>query len=378
MLKRIEIEQLFGLYNYDIELKRHGEEPLFITGPNGYGKSTLLNIIDYLYHENYKLLRDIPFSKLYAYFELEGAAGVVTKRLGIVRDNIEKKLTLYLADWDQKKMDESGTVFTYPGGMQPSLAFLMQQDAFYYIRDQRLYKTDRILGQKLETQSVDENARDFVEKLTALSQEIAQEVSMMDLQFTTAISEEEYQKRLAVVEEQFTPLYKYNILSKRSNLPYQKDNSMFLHAYIERLEAVIAKHAEDVKRIIAFDEIISSYEFADKELEINLKDGYRFVSRNAECTILENVTLSSGERQIMIQMYELLFRAEQDSLVLIDEPEISSHYAWQQLFLVNIQRVMALKHLQCVVATHSPLVFNGKYDELTVDLYDQTTANKTV
>lgn len=376
MLKRIQIEKLFGLYNYDIELRGYGEVPLFLTGPNGYGKSTTLNIIDYVYCENLKALRDVPFSKLNMFFENLGANGVIQKRLSVVRlrmDNEEFELRFYVADWKTKMID-AGTILSYPGGMLTSLSFLLSEDAFYYIRDQRFSRTERILNQVLTEPTVKSNAEEFATFLSNLSKKVREELSMMDLQFTTPISEGEYEERILAIDERFLPMYKYGIVPQRDFLPYQKDNSVFLRAYVDRLELVVDSHVEEMDHISAFDEIINSYEFADKHFEINPRYGYRFVSKNEEHTLLDNTTLSSGERQILIQVYELLFRAEQDSFVLVDEPEISSHYAWQLLYLENMNCIVKLKNLQCLVATHSPMIFGSDYD-LTVDLFEQHEAH---
>lgn len=43
-LKRILVENLFGLLNYDIGLDQ--SDTIIITGPNGYGKTMILKIID--------------------------------------------------------------------------------------------------------------------------------------------------------------------------------------------------------------------------------------------------------------------------------------------------------------------------------------------
>ena len=47
MIKGIAIEKLFGIYNYDIKIPQ-GENVSILTGPNGYGKTTILNIIRHL------------------------------------------------------------------------------------------------------------------------------------------------------------------------------------------------------------------------------------------------------------------------------------------------------------------------------------------
>lgn len=51
--KYIRIKNLFGLYNYNIEFFHKDEDKLTIlTGPNGYGKTTVLTILDNLSPES--------------------------------------------------------------------------------------------------------------------------------------------------------------------------------------------------------------------------------------------------------------------------------------------------------------------------------------
>ena len=51
--KYIRIKSLFGLYNYNIDFFHKEEDKLTIlTGPNGYGKTTVLTILDNLSPES--------------------------------------------------------------------------------------------------------------------------------------------------------------------------------------------------------------------------------------------------------------------------------------------------------------------------------------
>ncbi len=61
-------------------------------------------------------------------------------------------------------------------------------------------------------------------------------------------------------------------------------------------------------------------------------------------------------------MYELIFKTEENTLVLIDEPEISLHITWQKEFLNDILRIIDLQKMQVIVATHSPQIINGRWD----------------
>ena len=77
--------------------------------------------------------------------------------------------------------------------------------------------------------------------------------------------------------------------------------------------------------------------------------------------------LSSGEQHELVLIYELLFHVNENSLILIDEPEISLHVDWQMQFLDDIQKVVGLTPFDVLIATHSPMIINERWD-LTVEL----------
>ncbi|MCB1193135.1 MAG: AAA family ATPase [Leptospiraceae bacterium] len=85
--------------------------------------------------------------------------------------------------------------------------------------------------------------------------------------------------------------------------------------------------------------------------------------------ILTLESLSSGEQQEIILIYDLLFKVNSNTLVLIDEPEISLHVAWQKEFLNDLLRIIRLQKITVIVATHSPQIIDEHWD-LVVDLED--------
>ncbi len=72
---------------------------------------------------------------------------------------------------------------------------------------------------------------------------------------------------------------------------------------------------------------------------------------------------------MIIQVYELLFRAQSGTLVLIDEPELSLHLMWQMNYLKNLSEIAELRGFQCIVATHSPQIFSNRWSQ-SVDLFE--------
>lgn len=135
-------------------------------------------------------------------------------------------------------------------------------------------------------------------------------------------------------------------------------------------KAVLSVYIEDVeKKLGIFDEVANKIEllkriinkrFLYKEMTISRKDGFVFTSSNGSRLSLEN--LSSGEQHELVLFYELLFKALPNSLILIDEPEISLHVVWQEQFLKDVQEITQLANVDALIATHSPDIIDGRRD----------------
>ena len=65
MLKSLIIEDLFGLYDYNLQFSKSVDDKIrFVTAPNGFGKTTILKFINGLYNHNFEIFFSIPFSSL--------------------------------------------------------------------------------------------------------------------------------------------------------------------------------------------------------------------------------------------------------------------------------------------------------------------------
>ena len=69
----------------------------------------------------------------------------------------------------------------------------------------------------------------------------------------------------------------------------------------------------------------------------------------------EIITLSSGEKQILILFTYIKFNNQLGKIFIIDEPELSLHPKWQENFLEGIKTIMP-KNTQLLFATHSPSI----------------------
>ncbi|WP_017305612.1 AAA family ATPase [Spirulina subsalsa] len=117
--------------------------------------------------------------------------------------------------------------------------------------------------------------------------------------------------------------------------------------------------------------INQKFAYSYKEMRFNKQKGFVFKRvanlTASESDIIAPTDLSSGEQHELVMLYELLFKVEPNSLVLIDEPELSLHVGWQAQFLGDLQEITKLANLDILMATHSPDLIQNHWD-LTVEL----------
>lgn len=320
MLTRLKIEKLFSLYDYDIDLSNaDGSMVKFITAPNGYGKTTILDFIDGVMKQNFDKMFEIPFGKFTMFFrehDFDDEYRVTVQRSDDESNSSDSdvnavvaiQLTVSLSKIIDSEaiLVERFIVIHYTDGRNETIGDTSNLDMFFVGRTCHYITDTRLLKRKTDADgNVEEMATISMGQYAADMQRILQS---------------------PVLSREFAP------------------------------------------RINAFKRIIERCEFANKRLDINEKFGMRFVANDELETKLSLDQLSSGERHIIIQVYELLFKAQDGTLVMIDEPELSLHMMWQMNYLKNLEEIINLRGFQCIVATHSPQIFNSLWSK-TVDLF---------
>ncbi len=140
----------------------------------------------------------------------------------------------------------------------------------------------------------------------------------------------------------------------------------FLSVYIQDNWRKLEVYTALERRLELFLDVINIKNgFSNKQMKICGSKGASFFMDNGMSIPLEK--LSSGEKNDFILFYELIFRCNENALILIDEPEISLHIAWQQEFISQLLRICQSNNMQAVVATHSPNIVD-EYWDLLVDL----------
>ena len=129
-------------------------------------------------------------------------------------------------------------------------------------------------------------------------------------------------------------------------------------------------------RAAVFKEINEIFEILDLDIKIS------GISKNAKSIpIFTNSSgdkfnineLSSGEKQLFLRTLAIKMLNPENSIILIDEPELSLHPKWQQR-IVDVYRKIG-KNNQIIIATHSPHIL-GSVKKENIMLLDKDDEGK--
>jgi predicted ATP-binding protein involved in virulence len=184
-----------------------------------------------------------------------------------------------------------------------------------------------------------------------------------------ALAEKEILSRMKELEEKRTRLVSLGLLDSEKGLTGLNEEDVArvrdaLTIYVEDVGAKLKVFDDIAGRIGTLADIVND-RFKYKKLKMDRQHGFLIVTDLGQRVQLEN--LSSGEQHELVVLYELLFRSPKNALVLIDEPEISLHVAWQSRFLADLIDILKLTEAYAIVATHSPVVVGTRWD-LTIEL----------
>ncbi len=153
-------------------------------------------------------------------------------------------------------------------------------------------------------------------------------------------------------------------------------------SYIATRIMEMANEQEDIPmgkiREVVFKEINEIFEILDLDIKIS------GVSKNAKSIpIFTNSAgekfdineLSSGEKQLFLRTLAIKMLNPENSIILIDEPELSLHPKWQQK-IVDVYRKIG-KNNQIIIATHSPHIL-GSVKKENIMLLDKDDEGKIV
>ncbi|OKH33973.1 hypothetical protein NIES2119_22040 [[Phormidium ambiguum] IAM M-71] len=446
-IKKISVEQLFGIFNHSILIKE--DKITIIHGPNGFGKTALLRLIDGLFNAKYSELLSIPFKQLIIEMHDETILiinkdfkpkkvkrnsketdltlkiikpGVETKEINlasdksiIIAESIARRVPhleqvshdrwmdirdgeILLAEEVIRRYKENYSYAEIPISRDKQSSEwdeLRKTVNVYFIQTQRLYVLPEPINVRRDMRrernsvvlAVSKYSQEIIEAIKEKESEYASLSQSLDRTFPFRLLEQGsdsknfedinvISSKLEGLEKSRFRLMEAGLLDKEENVdfqilksrklskPFLSDYAKVLSVYFKDVEQKLGVFDEIANKIDLFREIIESH-FTYKKLKIDKNRGFMFSTLDENPFPVEN--LSSGEQHQLVLLYELLFKIKPGSLILIDEPELSLHVAWQVAFLKDMKRITELTEFDLLLATHSPQIINNRWD-LTVEL----------
>lgn len=136
---------------------------------------------------------------------------------------------------------------------------------------------------------------------------------------------------------------------------YEQIVYYFYHMLYERYEEI----KKDEKKILNFFEACNKY-LSNKKFVYNARE-YSYsifmIDKEEEKREIKLEKLSSGEKQVVSMFNYLYLSPIENTIILIDEPEMSLSVPWQKKYLLDI--VDGGSCVGIVAVTHSPFVFDN-------------------
>jgi ABC-type lipoprotein export system ATPase subunit len=334
MIKSVYLSKLFNEYDY--ELFFNG--PLnYIHSPNGFGKSTLMHLMTASLRGDVRFLAETPFERLDISFD-NSSTLIVENRAGNIIMQISMNGIVSPIE-PSEVPDMASSCYIGPeriavrrsdGHIAPALDVYAQElyERISYARGHRsLEKPVEVRRSKTEAE-LDKRFWDIKAKLDYIKD---------------AGLEPDIPSGMRL------PPSRYEIMNYRDE--YEE--------FASELEDYIACNHLLAESVITLKDIVNHL-FINKTLDVN--------SSGKLCVQMDNGTmlplnrLSSGEKQVIIMFYNLLFHTTPGSIVIVDEPEISLHISWQQRIGVLFSDICRVRNIQIIIATHSPQIIHDMWD----------------
>lgn len=450
-INKISIRGLFGIFDHVISLNID-EKITIIHGPNGFGKTAILRMINGFFNADYVELQSIPFTEFQINFDDNSHINIIKNEQGLHRNSIDKitckryqdnqekdSVILHLRKkisaeimwklerrvpglerispnhWLYMPTDEILSLEEVIERFEDVLPSNLRVDSkpepewikelrnniqIHFIKSQRLLNfspssriditpSSRINITNLSTQETvsaysDELAKVMQDKFKeygTISQSLDRTypVRVVKQQPLAELTDHQLREQLDELENTRWRLIEVGLLEKDENSDFQiqpqdidESTKNALSVYVEDVEKKLNVFDDIAKKIDLLGNIINQkFDYSYKKINFSKDKGFIFTtnypSSSPNKKTLSPGDLSSGEQHELVLLYELLFKVKPNSLVLIDEPELSLHVGWQVEFLKDLQEITKLAQLDILMATHSPDIIQDRWD-LTVEL----------
>lgn len=317
----ISVRDLFGYHSYDLTM--NDESLSIIIGTNGLGKTTIFRVLKSIliqgdsWHENYKKLEyvlSIPFSSFVVGFrdgtkiELKQENETQKQKVLLLNLNEENRYIKFKKD---QKFEEILKDIDNDN--------ILNNEEFELIFPPQVYQTD-FINETENIISIYNKIRKLFPKLKVLKERFL-------FIETKRITLDKLCEEIKSLEKCKENEEKFNKLSNAfTSFYYEKDPSL-------------------------------------KKLELN--ENNELIVRTSTDQTIDVNCLSSGEKGALQILFDVIFNSGKNAIILIDEPEISLHIAWQQQIAEIITEISEERDgSQIIIATHSPFMASANEDSI--------------
>ena len=356
-IKSITVKGLFNQYDHHIELNQE-ERITILHGINGVGKTTILQMIDSLFNaRTYRFNPKIPFESFIIKLS-DGTKIAINKKsnkeLGFI---INHKSHTVIFDDDGFVLDkhnrDSNTLIKQEISEFSSIDVLFIE-AFRFSPD----------GERIGNCAYElvENIEKVITDYGRIAEKLDQSFPFRLLKhadFYPKIKLKEHiehlqNKRKEFIEIGLLPETGLSSMSSDSlDDLVEEHHTAVMNLYVKDSEEKLEFLEPLGNKIKLLLDIINS-KFQGKELRIDEKKGLMVISKDGNEIGLTQ--LSSGEQHEIVMFYDLIFKVEPNTLVMIDEPELSLHITWQNNFIDELKQIVELSKFDVLIATHSPTI----------------------
>ena len=408
-IRKISVKGLFHTFDHEIRFNDSGIA--IIIGENGIGKTTLLQIINSIFTKKFDFLFTIDFNLIEIFFSrikwsiTKDDDGNINISNPIKNDSFTIKpinerdayfMRRFLEqinedEWFDRRIGRPVTrdeiVKRY--GQDPIAQSerpiwfdeLITENRVMFIQTQRLYKTeyDNERDHRKLEYMVDAYSNELVDLLrknnTAFTSTSIQLDSTFPIRLLKVLKKPKEVEYVSKVIDEINSLNQYRSLLSAVGIIDKQDDEV-INKSLETLNNPSAlsildlyitdnKQKLDVFRYTAQKlnlllQIINK-RFKHKHLFIDKETGFVIKSKSENKDIAVK-NLSSGEQNELIIFYNLLFKTTKGDIVLIDEPEISLHIAWQQQLIADLKEIAKETGISLLIATHSPDIIGDNWN----------------
>lgn len=316
-LKKIAIRKIWGRYNLDWNLN---EDVNILSGINGSGKSTVLDcLVSFFKDEKMQFLKD-------------HASGLEI----LTNDNLK---------------------FEFSSKSREFSEFRQLMEELKVLKD---------LFNKLSI--VEKNDSGDVGEIT-ITQHNKDEKPFINFFKNTNIdfintfdSKEVYEEEI-FEENVKSELDRELYFLQKKYMNYQLDISKKIYSKLRSANTKKAMINGPMEKLKVFRGYVNKlFKPTNKILDID-NNQISFILLGDEKKKLSIYDLSSGEKQLLLILITFLIQDNKQSIVFMDEPEISLHFDWQRQ-IIDIARILN-PNAQLIISTHSPaMIMNGWLDKV--------------